>query len=676
MESPKYHYTKSIWAVLLCCLMVVSCTQEEELAAVGYLSFPGIEVSQTVEDMAGTRADIALPIGEAPTIAELTYTVTNKESNEKVYNEIGPWTGELSLTPGTYTIQATDNENKFNQAYFEGSTEITIAAGQHLTTENFTVSLKNALLQVKIDAELAEHFKEIQDVELKTSTASATVALDTWIFVPSGEIITMTINGKNSAGNSATFTHTVTPSPRTASIVKCTKDGTNWPTITLPEQQDGAWNTRLYVTPATVTNMSATNQAKIIYEVSESNDEWSTIATSELIEGNYHVIKGLTNDKTYYVRARLGEHIISKAVSFKVNEEFPYTKINATHYNDGSGYLAGTNATVSLGLTGILKTLNDAGLLVFDGLSLSNGSTVVRSASTEGTVMSAADGWPYLPQGSVYVLTGNHKIKGESTAVSFTKSGLSVPAPTFTVTTGGYSSYDKYAGSNGNAKDVSAANNCNAKTIYNMSASWGITEALMNNNNYTKSVIIFLDGTEKGSQTPTTNSYTLGDISSLAVGTRSVHASLTFDGVTVNSEPKKHRITGLPVNFTPPTEAAGWKGSGTVNWNSDGGVRLGRNTTSQPQYIYNDGFDIPQGTKVKFTYNVRAKSATISTTLSISLGNDELFSERPGWMKDLTFNSSMTHTMSAAATQFKCNNSYGSGQTCSYIYSLDLKYAE
>ncbi len=660
-----YHKIHSFCVLLVAALLTASCTQEEELnAAVGYLHFPSFEVDMTVEDLVTTRA-VTLP--DVPADAsQIVFVVKDKDGTE-VYNKRGAWTTPLALPVGAYTIEATFGSNTFNKPYFQGTATGTITAlGQE--KPSLQMSLKNALVRVSVSAALAEHFTPGTTV---TFTAGTTVIADydTWCYVPAGGDVVVNLSGTNSVGTTTSLSYTLSsPAAGKAYNVVCDKDGSNWPTITLPEQQDGAWNTRLYITPATVNNMSAANQNKIVYELSESNTDWSNPVTAEHISGDYYVVKGLTNGSTYYLRARIGK-ITSVAKQFTVQQELSGTTINATHYNDGSGHLAGTNATVSLGLTGILKTLNDAGLLVFDGFSLSNGSTAVRSASAEGAVMSAADGWPYLPQGSVYVLTGNHKIKGESTAVSFTRSSLSVPAPTFTVSMGAsYSSYDKYL-----ASDITAANNCNAETIYGVSASWGISNDLLSNSNYTKSMKMYLGDTEKVSQTPTTNSYSLGNITGLTTWQAyTLKASVTFDGKTVEAT-KTHHITGLPYTTNRPATPQ-WTGTGNVDWGFEDGLKLYPNYGSASISL---SFHVP-GTINVSTTNAINKYDTFFTSLyySVVVGNTTVVSRTDHKNGDHTFtNSSAALTTSDKSVTIMAEYSQlNTGAFYSIIKSFQLLY--
>ena len=86
-----------------------------------------------------------------------------------------------------------------------------------------------------------------------------------------------------------------------------------------------------------------------------------------VIDGAYHVIKGLTNGTSYKVRARIGA-FVSNEDQVTVKAQFDASSVSAEHiYSDN--VLTGSKATANIGLpsTGILRTLYDAGLLTIGG---------------------------------------------------------------------------------------------------------------------------------------------------------------------------------------------------------------------------------------------------------------------------------------------------------------------
>lgn len=336
----------------------------------------------------------------------------------------------------------------------------------------------------------------------------------------------------------------------------------------------------------------------------------------------------------------------------------PIPHAEAKHVYDADGMLVGTDVSFSNTYPGATwKTV------------LTNAdATVVRTVSGTGALCSAHDSsieWPYLRAGeytATYYVVQNDMEKKMGTR------NFTIPRPELTLTVGGYTSYSKYL-----EDDINGANACDANTIYAPSVVFNVSEELLAKYSYTFECTYM--GAEEQIQAGA-NTYSPGDKTDVAAGfdPYTLSATATFDGVTVQ---KKHDfyITGLPVNYTPPTEET-WKNNGKVSFENDKAV-LGY-FSSGSQYIYNDGFAIPQGTIIDFAYNVSIKADAMKTTLSISLGEDVLFSKKEGSfiIKDYPHSGSLKHVMESNASQFKCHNSYGAGSDCSTIYSLDLKYAK
>ncbi len=575
MSFMTHKMIKSLAVAFASVSALVSCLQldDAQIGDVGYLDMPVLDIDVAVDNPAQTKALDGFTVAE-PSRSDVVFSVKEKGTDEELFD--GEW--PLTLTAGkTYVVDASHGSNIFGAPYFHASQEVTI---QTLVKAqpSMTLSIGNSLVRVTLDSALDGHFlspdgnawTSADEVTLTSSAGDRKISYGEWTYVPSDESFSVTLDGVNSVGAPASFTYSL-PSdtaPKTGYNIVCTKDATNWPTITIPAQQDGAWANRLYVTPgAAVTGNIPADQ--IEYQV--SSDDWTTVKTSKKV-GEYYVVDGLSNGTTYKVRARIG-NIYSDEVTVTVKQDSPVTALS--HYNDGSGNLAGTNANINHGFKGILKTLYDGGLLNVSA-TLSKGSTQMRTFGAESGTMSVANNWPYLPQGSDYVLTTSHKLSTESSAVTSTVSGLSVGAPSFTVSLGNtsYTNYDTYRSSG-----AAAANGQDPETIFDVTASCGISDDITGNSNYNVTLGYLVNDELKSAHASWNGSASASkrNISGVSIwASVGLKAQVVFDGVTSTSSSKTHNITGIPYKTTRPNSSGlhAWTGSGNVDWQDSKGVKL------------------------------------------------------------------------------------------------------
>lgn len=342
----------------------------------------------------------------------------------------------------------------------------------------------------------------------------------------------------------------------------------------------------------------------------------------------------------------------------------PLPTFSSSHKFDSNGILVGTDLSCSASYPGCQWTAqvrNSAG-------------TLVRTLSGEGALSSSyssSSDWPYLPAGT-YSATFSYQYEGRTTDIEGRQRTFTIAPPTgVKAFASGYSSYDKYK-----AGDISGANQCNAFTLYDTAVSLGLSNEIKVNGNYagligaTAGSVWIDDNTGKKNFT----GFSTGEFSSLAAGNHVFNASLTFDGAQITVS-LPFLITGLPVSFNPPTEAAGWQGHGTVKFNGDN-VQLGRDAWSNPHYIDYRNVLVPMGTKVEAVYDVNPHGGTVQTTLSLYFGDIEYFSKKSSYMSDSRVNDSKVFLTSSDVDYVKVNSSYGSGATRSHIYSLAFRYAQ
>ncbi len=283
-----------------------------------------------------------------------------------------------------------------------------------------------------------------------------------------------------------------------------------------------------------------------------------------------------------------------------------------------------------------------------------SGVTVRSLAKSAGTLKSAATdaAWPYLPKGAYTVnytfLTANGKEMGSSVSFQITEN------PEFALFQQAASSYTYYAGDEVE-KNITRANSTEAFTVTAIStAVTGISEAILNNANYTVSYT----NDFSGSVTASSNSaVTYADKNYSATGAYTLGATATFDGVT-KSDTKSVHITGLPYSAVPPKEGD-WSGKAndwTYSKNSHQGVRLYDQQISK-------SFNIPANVDVNVKQDVDVHTSTLGTTYTLYAGGNSIFSLEAGG-KAASENchedkGTYPGTLTVDNPSVACDNSYG-----------------
>lgn len=342
----------------------------------------------------------------------------------------------------------------------------------------------------------------------------------------------------------------------------------------------------------------------------------------------------------------------------------PVSTATAQHHYDDAGELVGTDIVFSNSYPG----------MQWKAVVTNADEEEVRSVSGSGELLSMYDSsseWAYLPSGdykaTFYIEDGGYYNKVGSR-------DFTVGKPELKISVGGYSSYTKYL-----EGDVDAANKCDRKTIYSPSVKLNVSEELLAKHECSFTYT-YAGATE---QVPAgKNGYTVDAITNQAVSLSPYRlvANASFDGASASNY-KDFYITGLPVSYTPPKEATGWKAGSEYVTFSDGEVKLGERGWLQAhynEYIYNNDFAVPHNTKVALDYSFMIHPATEGTTLTITVGEDVILSIREEG--GLANSSDYPHTgtnevdLSGDAVEIKCLNSYGGSATYTSIYSLALKY--
>ena len=533
-------------SVLLCIslLALFSCVEVEDqhTDAVGYLAAPALDVDVTVEDLTLTKSfDFEV---QAPSVSEIHFVVKDKDA-KVIYDDLGLWSEPLTLPVGTYSVDAEYGKNDFGEPYFNGHFSGTIAPLDN-ETPALSLSLKNALVNVTVADALSEHFTPGEKMSLNNGKYEA--AYGEWFYVPAGEDVILSLSGHNSNGKEVTFTHTLTsPSPKTAYMITCNQDSTDWPSISLKIDEGDVWGSRIYITtPASFGgNISAENQADVVYEALPSSEQDWTLAERAVMENGVIVIKDLDPGVTYQVRARVGA-LVSPLVA--VTPKIDGLSAAAQHTST-AGELDGTDVITTFAKSQVVSASIESWTMKIcrksDGKVLREESSL---GTSDGSAITAQNGWPYLPVGNSeqYVLKASAVMNGQS--FDFDDIAINVPeTPDFSLTLSAYTSYDKYL-----AGDLTFANtDANKYVVFDRQAKVGISDNLLSNTNYIKESSITFDGDTIG--TFDTNSKSYGDNTNCTTWKNyPLRASMTFDNVTVSAQKDCH-ITGLPYRAEPPS---------------------------------------------------------------------------------------------------------------------------
>ena len=627
-----------------------SCVQFSGQEGMAQLYPPVFEVDATVEDLAQTKA---APEPDAPALSDIHFTVKDKDGNE-VYKKLGVWDAPLKLPIGKYSIEAYSGKNTFGTAYFTGTAEGTIEGGEKETPE-ITMKLQNAYLAVGLTETLAPHFKTSGDcITISTASARIVTGLDTYVFVPSGQELSIAIAGTSSADMPKTITHSLTArTAATATYLSCDMTTTDAPKIKLDGTPE-AWGTVGYIPVATTENISEANVAKMKYFA--SSNEWTDSVDGTIVDvDGEKLVKftGLTPGATYKVRAQIGA-LKSKEVSMTMSTSALSIKTAAAHtYTnkelDGTDFTASFSVAKKFGVTAsslqLCKT-DGTVLTVLRKVAL-NGTSA--EWTSDGSALTGSKDWPFLP-GGTYILKGTATQNGSTVTLEEYK--FTVPdTPDFTVSVSGKTTYDY------SKTDINKANSLVAETIYEVGYSVsGISNKLLNNSNYGLSCqyAININGNSKN-VTPTD-----GTITGCSWGVNNLTATVTFAG-TQKTSSKLCDITGLPyrapevIKFNDKNH--GWqKQSGDGHINADS---FDLSTLSDPPQANSPYFYIPSAIKIsisnKYTKNTGSWG---SYTYSVKIaGSTEIINH--------SSNKQGTYTLACNETTLTNDKNYLS---CHYSY--------
>ena len=331
----------------------------------------------------------------------------------------------------------------------------------------------------------------------------------------------------------------------------------------------------------------------------------------------------------------------------------PVSTVIPTHQYNEDKMLVGTNLTFSNNYPGMeWKAV----------VTNANGETV-RTVTGSGALFSeykSSSDWPYLPAGKYKATYYLVKEDGENKVSS---REFIVGQPTLTAKAEGYTSYDKYL-----SRDIDAANAADGYTLYEPQVSVNISPSLTANPRYNYQMTYTFNGETK---TTTTNIQNIGNKkldARLAAYQLSMNVQFAGEQVAANND---FYITGIPFMFAPPTTST-WEKDGDVTDDGDY-ARMGRWNGGSQSLTYTK-VAIPTGTQLSLDYKFKPNAGAVSTTFTISAGNQTLVSGKANSYQNPTYEGVQSVTISPDATYIRCHNSYGAGNTGTDLYRVGLQY--
>lgn len=334
--------------------------------------------------------------------------------------------------------------------------------------------------------------------------------------------------------------------------------------------------------------------------------------------------------------------------------------------------LTGTNVTLNI-------EDNGAPLELVDGwnIQLLYNNTAIRSYTDKpenGTLMEVTNGWPYVPQGST-LMASIHLQTGET--INLTSVAMEeIPAPEFTATVSGNTSYSVYKSSG-----VDAANTKDGSSIFDINATATIAPEISGNPNYSD-ILKVIYTTDSGQSSEELPFGTATQFNSLAWQKHALSATVSFDGVEKTSLPVECDVTGLPYVPSAMVEAdwdlASWNckyENGTIQL---GGVRGSGECTATSKMT----FYIPDNIGVKINTNVTIRASHIiwwqNTTFTVNVNGITIISQNSDNQDNdntgKNYSLSGTGTFTPSTSEVKLNSSYEAAGPWSKIYTLHILY--
>ena len=150
------------------------------------------------------------------------------------------------------------------------------------------------------------------------------------------------------------------------------------------------------------------------------------------------------------------------------------------------------------------------------------------------------------------------------------------------------------------------------------------------------------------------------------------------NGYVCQSATYATHITGIPYTLNTSSNDGTWSEEGYVNWNSDGGVRLGKNQWGGAAYIQRS-FHIPANVTVKVTANgIHNGTGSLwkeDNTVTLSVGSTTVINQTQSGNSEKAFScSSASASMSSSNNTVKLNSNYNLSGAKVVLKALTIQY--
>ena len=155
------------------------------------------------------------------------------------------------------------------------------------------------------------------------------------------------------------------------------------------------------------------------------------------------------------------------------------------------------------------------------------------------------------------------------------------------------------------------------------------------------------------------------------------------NGYVIDGQHYNTHITGIPYTLNTSSNDGSWsEESDGINWNTDGGVRLGVNRGLGVECSITKTFHIPADVTVKVTANGVVNgteglwgTAKVSNTVTLTVGSSKVVEKTQKGKSEASWScSSASASMSSSSNTIKCNSSYNMEKAKVVVKALHIEF--